>query len=86
MKSLLQKKLILIRYLKNYFNDFLNFSSNIKALKIDPSTLPKPSHSNQSPQNPILYFLINCKDNGTPHPEGCEALHFIIDMSSLQVN
>ena len=86
MKSLLQKKQILIKYLKNYLNDFLNFSSSIKALKIDPSILPNPSPSNQSPQNPILYFLKNCKDNGTAHSEGCEALHFIIEMSSLQVN
>jgi len=42
----------------------LIFFSNIKALKIDPSILPNPSPSNQSPQNPILYFLLNCKDNG----------------------
>ena len=31
-------------------------------------------------QNPILYFLINCKDNGTAHPEGCEALQFITEI------
>ena len=40
MNLLLQKTLILIKYLKNYLNEFLNFSSNNKALKIDPSTLP----------------------------------------------
>ena len=53
MNSLLQKALILMKYLKNYFKKVLNFSSNIKALKIEPSTLPNPMPSNQSPQNPI---------------------------------
>ncbi len=86
MKSLLQKKLIFIKYLKNYLNNFSNFSSNINALKIAPSILPNPNPSNQSPQNPILYFLLNCKDNGTAHPEGCEALHFITEILSLQLN
>ena len=68
------------------FEAALNFSSNSKALKIEPSILPNPSPSNQSPQNPILYFLLNCKDNGTEYPEGCEALHFMIEMRSLKVN
>ena len=68
------------------FEAALNFSSNSKALKIEPSILPNPSPSNQSPQNPIRYFLLNCKDNGTAHPAGCDALHFIIEIPSLQVN
>ena len=56
--------------LKKLFDLVLNLSSNFRALKIDPSILANPSPSNQSPQNPILYFLLNCKDNGTAHPEG----------------
>jgi len=58
----------------------------VEALNIEPSILPNPSPSNQSPQNPILYFLLTCKDNGTAMPEGWEALHFIIEIFSSKFN
>ena len=83
-KFIIEKNTEIDLILKDYLIKSLIFFSNIKALKIEPSILPNPSPSNQSPQNPILYFLLNCKDNGTARPEGCEALHFIIDIFTIK--
>ena len=53
-----------MNYLK-IFNLILEFKTNFNELIIEPSPSNPSLQTNLT--EPVLYFLLNCRDNGTAH-------------------